>query len=332
MPSRQQTVFDRSLHEISKKDPINRNSPSMSEDVIDGLSQPQKTISSKYFYDTRGSELFDQICELEEYYPYRTEVAMLPAIAQDVSHMLTEPSNIVEFGAGALTKIRILLKHIDSIRQFTPIDIAGDFLRREAATLQTEFPRLHIDPLEADFTSQVTLKNTDESIKNVGFFPGSTIGNFTPQFAQSFLAQVRNTLGKGSLLLIGVDTKKAPSILHSAYNDKFGITRDFNLNLLTHINRVTGADFKLGKFEHYAFYNPKEGRIEMHLVSQEAQTVSIAGERFKFREGESIHTENSHKYTQDEFLKLASGAGWRSVRHWIGGQQLFCVHLLQAVE
>jgi len=332
MPSSQQTAFDRSRQNNAEKTPVENRSPSLIEEVIDGLSQPQKNLPSKYFYDTKGSELFDQICELDEYYPYRTEVAMLPAIAQDLSHVLTDPCNIVEFGAGSLAKIRVLLKHIDRIRRFTPIDIAGDFLRREAATLQAEFPQLKIDPVEADFTSQVALPNADNRLKNIGFFPGSTIGNFTPQFAQSFLAQARNTLGKGSLLLIGVDTKKSPAMLHKAYNDNLGITRDFNLNLLTHINRAAGADFNLDQFEHYAFYNPEMGRIEMHLVSQRAQTVNVGGERFKFRLGESIHTENSHKYSQDEFVQLAARAGWRSQRHWIGGQQLFSVHLLQAVE
>ena len=327
MPSPQQTKFDR-----SENSALNESASALIEDVIDGLSQTQKILPSKYFYDTKGSELFDQICELEEYYPYRTEIAMLPASAQDLSHMLTEPCNIVEFGAGSLAKIRVLLKHIEHIRQFTPIDIAGDFLRREAAALQSEFPQLHIEPVEADFTRQVTLPKADKQSKNVGFFPGSTIGNFTPQAAQSFLAQARNTLGKGSLLLIGVDTKKSPAMLHRAYNDNLGVTRDFNLNLLTHINRTAGADFDLEQFEHYAFYNPEKGRIEMHLISQRAQTVRINGERFKFRQGESIHTENSHKYTQEEFTQLASRAGWRSLKHWVAGQQLFSVHLLQAAE
>ncbi|BFM15505.1 L-histidine N(alpha)-methyltransferase [Maricurvus nonylphenolicus] len=300
-------------------------------EVLDGLSQQQKSLPSKYFYDTEGSELFDQICELDEYYPYRTEIAMLPSIAQDVSHMLNEPCNIVEFGAGSLAKIRILLKHVDSISRFTPIDIAGDFLRREADTLQKEFPHVEVYPVEADFTRPVEL-NTNASLKNIGFFPGSTIGNFTTEAAQAFLTQARETLGNGSLLLIGVDTKKPPAMLHKAYNDQRGITRKFNLNMLAHLNRETGADFDLDKFEHYAFYNPEKGRIEMHLISQTEQTVTVAGNAFEFREGESIHTENSHKYTQQEFKQLASNSGWRSTRHWMGGQQLFSVHLLQAMD
>jgi L-histidine Nalpha-methyltransferase len=308
----------------------NSASPSLMEEVISGLSQQQKSLPSKYFYDTEGSELFDQICELEEYYPYRAEVAMLPAIAKDLSHMLTEPCNIIEFGAGSLAKIRILLKHIDKIDRFTPIDIAGDFLRREAATLQTEFPQLQVEPVEADFTGPVQLPNNN--MKNMGFFPGSTIGNFTPEFAQAFLSQARETLGRGSLMLIGVDTKKTPAMLHKAYNDQLGVTRKFNLNILNHLNRTTGADFDLDKFEHYAFYNPEKGRIEMHLISQIAQTITVGDSQFEFREGESIHTENSHKYTQEEFTQLAAQSGWRSTRHWIAGQQLFSVHLLQAID
>ncbi len=301
----------------------------MLRDVVEGLSQSPKRLPSKYFYDSAGSQYFEEICELEEYYPYRTELAMLPSIAQDISHTLQHDWDVVEFGAGSLVKIRLLLKHLPQIKRFLPIDIAGDHLQAAATKLKREFPELDIQPIAADFTNRVELPDT-ESTKKLGFFPGSTIGNFSPEQAVTFLEHARQSLGQGALLLIGVDTKKSPDILHRAYNDKLGVTKKFNRNILTHINREALADFDEDKFEHYAFYNPAEGRIEMHLISRERQQVSVDGYRFEILEGENIHTENSHKYTPEEFLALAARAGWRSVRKWLAGKQLFSVHLLRA--
>ena len=308
---------------------IKHTESALFRDVIEGLSREQKQLPSKYFYDSVGSRYFDEICDLEEYYPYRTELGMLPAIAKDLSHMLQEPCDIVEFGAGSLVKIRLLLKDMPQVRRFLPIDIAGDHLRSAADELQSEYPRLDIQPLEADFSQQVELPDRD-NVKKMGFFPGSTIGNFSPSEAVSFLNRARQSLGKGSLLPIGVDTKKTPDILHRAYNDKLGVTRKFNQNLLTHINREAGADFDVEKFDHYAFYNPRQGRIEMHLVSSEEQTVTIDDYQFTFSQGENIHTENSHKYTPAEFLKLAAKAHWRGVRKWLAPRELFAVYLLRA--
>ncbi len=297
-------------------------------EAIEGLTQSQKTLPAKYFYDTKGSQLFDQICELDDYYPYRTEMALLPRIAKDLSTILSEPCHVVEFGAGALTKIRILLKHIKQIDSFTPIDIAGDFLRQQSKRLQQEFPQLEVTAVEADFTASVSLPASTS--KNIGFFPGSTIGNFEPEDAKIFLKQARETLGNHALLLIGVDTKKSPEVLHRAYNDSQGITRAFNLNILSHLNHSADANFDLSNFEHYAYYNPVAGRIEMHLVSQCDQAVQLGDTRIDLHEGESIHTENSHKYTRSEFETLSSQSGWKSVKHWMADQQMFGVHLLQA--
>lgn len=307
------------------------DSPNMLQiEAIDGLSQPQKTLPAKYFYDTKGSQLFDRICELDDYYPYRTEIALLPSIANDLSNILCEPCHIVEFGAGALTKIRILLKNFKQIDSFTPIDIAGDYLRHQAELLQQEFPALDITAIEADFTQSVCLPKS--ASRKIGFFPGSTIGNFQPEDATKFLKQTRETLGRDALLLIGVDTKKSPEILHRAYNDSEGVTREFNLNMLSHLNHSADANFDPNNFEHYAFYNPIEGRIEMHLISTIDQTVLLGETPIDFREGESIHTENSHKYTPSEFESLSSQSGWKSVKHWMASQQMFGVHLLQATD
>ncbi|NIB38632.1 L-histidine N(alpha)-methyltransferase [Pseudomaricurvus alkylphenolicus] len=301
------------------------------QDVVSGLKQSQKSLPAKYFYDTYGSALFDQICELEEYYPYRTELAMLPSVAQDLSHIVPEPLDVVEYGAGSLVKIRLLLRHMSQIERFIPIDIAGEHLENAADDLRQEFPKVTVEPMAADFTAELNMPGLNGA-KRMAFFPGSTIGNFSPQFAQTFLQRVRSSLGPGALLLIGVDTKKSANMLHKAYNDSEGVTRKFNLNILTHINRELDADFDTEYFDHYAFYNPTEGRIEMHLISQKAQTVSIGDQRFYFDSGESIHTENSHKYTPEQFLQLAQGAGWRSVRKWVAGEQLFTVFLLRASE
>ncbi len=298
------------------------------DEVVAGLSQQQKRLAPKFFYDSTGSALFDQICALPEYYPYRTEMALLQTVARDVSHLLTEERDIVEFGAGSLVKIRLLLQHIAAIRRVLPIDIAGAHLRQAAQRLQKSFPHLHIEPIEADFTQAVTLPDHGR-VKKLGFFPGSTIGNFTSELAVKFLRQASQSLGDGALLLVGVDTKKQPSLLHRAYNDAQGVTAEFNRNILTHINRVTDADFDPDSFDHYAFYNPAKDRVEMHLISQHKQTVNVQGNSFEFRAGESIHTEDSHKYAPAEFLQLAAQAGWHGVRTWLDPHKMFSMHLLR---
>ncbi|AJQ93676.1 L-histidine N(alpha)-methyltransferase [Gynuella sunshinyii] len=298
-------------------------------DVLDGLQQPQKSLPSKYFYDSQGSQYFDQICSLNEYYPYRTELSMLPDVARDLNSILQDPWEIVEFGAGSLVKIRLLLQQLDNIEHYVPIDIAGDHLRQASDRLQQEFPQLTVLPIEADFTQPAPLPET-LPLPKLGFFPGSTIGNFSPEQAQFFLSNIRQSLGDHSRLLIGVDTKKDPSVLHNAYNDSMGVTAAFNRNILNHINRICGADFDPQAFAHYAFYNPVAGRIEMHLISTLAQQVSIDDQMIAFSEGENIHTENSYKYTPDEFLALAATSGWERERIWLDKAQMFSVFLLSA--
>lgn len=297
------------------------------DDVLSGLSQPQKRIPSKYFYDSTGSRLFDQICDLDEYYPYRTELSLLPQITQEINSLIHQPVDVVEFGAGSLVKIRLLLQRLEHIRTFVPIDIAGEHLHKACDLLKHEFKEKTIVPIVGDFTRTVNLPS-HLKLPRLGFFPGSTIGNFSPTEAQVFLANAKKTLGSEAQLLIGVDSKKDPDRLHQAYNDHRGITAAFNLNLLHRINRELNGDFDTDAFYHYAFYNPQQGRIEMHLISRKDQVVNLCNTQFRFSEGESIHTENSHKYTTAEFSQLAGKAGWKIRNSWADEQQLFRVHLL----
>lgn len=297
-------------------------------DVIQGLSQADKQLPAKYFYDNQGSRLFDGICELPEYYPYRTELGLLPGIAKEMNDLLQPPCEIIEFGAGSLIKIRVLLQQIKHVKRFVPIDIAGEHLRKASQLLRREFRSLIVHPIEADFTQPVDLPQ-HSAIPRLGFFPGSTIGNFLPEEAIQFLANARTTLGKNSLLLIGVDSKKDPLILHHAYNDYQGITAEFNRNILVRINREIGADFDVESFHHYAFYNAPKGRVEMHLVSGKDQKVTVAGIPFRFMEGETIHTENSHKYTTAEFRSLSEKAGWSLINTWHDEKERFRIHLMQ---
>lgn len=303
-------------------------------DVIEGLSTSPKRLSPKYFYDDQGSHYFDEICHLEEYYPYRTELKMLPDVMLDASQTLNakKPGSqyaVVEFGAGALDKVKPLLDTLKNIQQFVPLDIAGDFLRANAEQLQEEFPNIAITPVEADFTQPVSLPCVG-NLELLGFFPGSTIGNFHPDEAAKFLINARHTLKSQSYLLVGVDTKKSVVALHNAYNDRAGSTQAFNMNLLTRMNRELDADFDCDKFEHYAFYNPTKSRIEMHLVSAVEQTVNIGSARIHFAAGESIHTESSYKYAPQEFSQLASSAGWQVEAQWLAEDDMFSMFLLKA--
>lgn len=299
----------------------------MIDDVLQSLTLPQKKLCAKYFYDSKGSELFEKICDLDVYYPYRSEIAMLPEVAQTLSKQFNKDIDVIEFGAGASVKIKSLLNHIPQIKRYFPIDISGEHLRSAARKLQAEYPAVEVLPVEADFTQKVKLPNLTHHIK-LGFFPGSTIGNFDKSLALDFLNQVRRSVGKGGYLLIGVDTKKSASVLHRAYNDKQGVTAAFNLNMLTHLNQQTGANFKREQFEHYAFYNPVKSRIEMHLVSKINQVVCIDGHNIHIAEGESIHTENSYKYSRQDFMHLVAKAGWKINQRWQAPDNQFSVYLL----
>ena len=297
-------------------------------DVLDGLSGTPKHLPCKYFYDARGSQLFERICALEEYYLTRTEIALLTEHAERIATAFGPQSTLVEFGSGTCAKVEILLDVLERPRAYVPIDISYTHMAAAAARIAAAHPRLDVRPLSADYTRPLDLPNDLHEQGCIGFFPGSTIGNFTPRDAHSFLNDARLWLGAGSRFLIGVDLKKPEPILHAAYSDKAGITAAFNLNLLRRINCEIGADFILDNFEHEARYDAIEGRIEMHLVSRECQCVTVAGRVFDFAAGENIHTENSYKYTAGEFHSLAARAGWSVEAWWTDRDALFSVHLL----
>jgi dimethylhistidine N-methyltransferase len=295
--------------------------------LLEGLRGEPKRIPCKYFYDAEGSRLFEQICALPEYYPTRVELALLNAHASEMAALIGPDAEIIEFGAGAAEKIRPLLRAADTPRAYVPIDISGPYLHEIAERLRSEFRALTVRPIVADFTREMILPPS--ATRRVGFFPGSTIGNFEPEEAHAFLSGAARML-RGGGLLIGVDLVKDPEILHAAYNDAQGITAAFNKNLLARANREAYANFDLPAFSHYAFYNPAQQRIEMYLISRWAQRVSVCGRAISFAEGEAIHTENSHKYTLDGFRALASSAGFIPRAIWCDAARLFSIHWLEA--
>jgi dimethylhistidine N-methyltransferase len=298
------------------------------KDVLDGLARRQKAIPPKYFYDAVGSRLFDRICELPEYYPTRTETAILNACAPAIAARAGWDVALVEFGSGSSTKVRILLDALQLPSAYVAIDISGEHLLEAAAALRRDYPGLDVTAIEADFTQEVRLPEIVRGKKRLGFFPGSTIGNFAPDEAELFLHKAARTLGPGADMLVGVDLKKHGAVLHAAYNDSAGITAAFNMNLLTRINRELRGDFNLKGFRHRAIYNAAMGRIEMHLESLRPQSVRISGDVFTFREGETIHTENSYKYTVESFHRLVTKAGWKVADVYLDPEKLFSLHYL----
>jgi dimethylhistidine N-methyltransferase len=300
-------------------------------DVLDGLSQRPKRLSPKYFYDGRGSELFEQITLLPEYYPTRTELSILRDRAGEISAIVPKGSALVEFGAGATTKVRLLLNEC-AFGAYVPVDISGDFIKAQAEALRGDFPGLAVYPITADFTAPFALPEAIADMPKVGFFPGSTLGNFEPHEACAFLRTAREILGAGAQMVIGVDLEKDERLLYEAYNDKAGITARFNLNVLHRMNCELGGNFDLSAFTHRAIYNGDRHRIEMHLISRKAQTVRVLGHRFSFRAGESIHTENSYKYSLERFAGLARGSGWTVRETWTDEGGLFSVHVLKAAD
>lgn len=300
-------------------------------DVTEALSQQPKKLSPKYFYDEAGSQLFEQITKLPEYYPTRTELGILRARGKDICSIIPKDAALVEFGAGATTKVRLLLEQC-SFGAYVPVDISGDFLADQAKELRKDFPALDVLPVNADFTTSFDLPDAVKAMPKVGFFPGSTLGNFDPHEASGFLRSAREILGKGALMLIGIDLEKDERILQAAYNDAAGVTGEFNKNVLVRINRELGGDFDLGAFVHRAIYNKERHRIEMHLIAKEPQTVHLLGRSFKFRAGESIHTESSYKYSIERFAALARGSGWEPKSSWTDAEEQFSVHALVAVE
>lgn len=303
------------------------------DDVIAGLSRPQKSLPPKYFYDARGCALFEAICGLPEYYLTRVEIELMRAHAGDMARSLGPECALIEFGSGSGRKTRILIAACHPVAYFA-VDIARAELNATAAAIAREFPRLRVIAVCTDYSRPFALPQLDGlgARRRIVYFPGSTIGNLTPTEATAFLAGARALLGAGGGLLIGVDLKKDPARLDAAYNDSSGVTAAFNLNLLERINRELGADFDLPAFRHRAFYDEAGGRIEMHLVSVKAQTVTIGGRSIAFREGETIHTENSCKYSVREFQDLARSAGLSPVECWMDPEQLFGVHYLAVPE
>ncbi len=300
------------------------------QDVLAGLSGPKKVLPCKYLYDGQGARLFEAICELDEYYPTRTELDILRNNIDEIASLLGPRANLVDLGSGSGLKTRLLLDNLDQPASYLPVDVACDQLLECAARLRQEHPRLVVNPICADYTRPFNLPPAPpDSGRSIVFFPGSTIGNFEPEEAIIFLRRVARLCSPKGGLLVGVDLKKSPHLLNPAYNDSRGVTAQFNLNLLARANRELPAGFDLAQFQHHAFYNAAAGRIEMHLVSCRQQTVPVDGHKFDFAKGESIVTEHSYKYTVREFRELAARAGFEVIRHWTDQQQWFSVQYLQ---
>ncbi len=301
------------------------------EDVVQGLSRNQKTLPAKYFYDERGSQLFEAICELPEYYPTRTELALMRECAPDMASRIGPRTLLIEYGSGSSTKTPILIDALQPVA-YLPIDISREQLAASAFALAEARPELQVRAVCADYTKPFSLPDCGDLDfrRKLVYFPGSTIGNFDRDETHRFLGQVVAVAGPNGAALIGVDLKKEPAVLHAAYNDAGGVTAAFNLNILSRINRELGGDCALDGFRHHAFYDANLGRIEMHLLSLRRQIISIASQKFAFREGETIHTEISCKYSVEEFQNLAGNAGLLASAVWTDPQQLFSVHYLTA--
>ena len=293
---------------------------SLLEDVVTGLSLPQKALPPKYFYDDAGSKLFEKICRLPEYYLTRAELSLTRKNLSSIARFAGKGCELLEYGSGESLKTRLLIRALRP-KIYLPVDISVSALEHAARRLGREFPWLRIVPVAADFSRSLDLPAA--KAPRTAYFPGSTIGNLTPEEAHGFLARGR---AHASRMLIGTDLRKDANVLHAAYNDARGVTAAFNLNLLERINRELGANFDLRRFAHYAFYNAAQGRIEMHLVAAEKQEVRIGAHRFTFERGESIHTENSYKYSIEGFRALAANAGFRQEKFWMDRKGLFALH------
>jgi L-histidine N-alpha-methyltransferase len=311
---------------------------SFREDVIAGLSRPYKALPPKYFYDARGSRLFEAICRLKEYYPTRAELALTRRHLADIARFAGQGCTLIEYGSGESLKSDLLIRALRP-RAYVPVDISEDALHQAAGRLRRRFAWLDILAVHGDFSRPLNIPmpamgarggTREGGGRRVVYFPGSTIGNLSPQEAHAFLRMTRGQVGPRGAMLVGVDLRKDANLLHAAYNDARGVTAAFNLNLLSRINRELGGDFDLRRFRHYAFYNAALGRIEMHLVSVTAQRVNVGDHRFEFEAGESIHTENSHKYSVPGFRALARQAGFKGEKVWLDARGLFALHGLVA--
>jgi dimethylhistidine N-methyltransferase len=303
--------------------------PTFRADVLNGLAAPIPAIPARWFYDLRGSELFEAITELPEYYPTRTETALLKAYSHEVAGVTGMGNAVIEFGSGSSTKTPVLLEVIEP-SAYVPIDISGEFLRASAAALQEQFPGLPIDPVEADFMRRIELPDAVRAAPKLGFFPGSTIGNMVPGTAVDLLRAMKDTLGAGAWLLIGMDRIKDPALLVAAYDDPKGVTAAFNLNLLHRINAELDGTIDVAAWRHRAVWNDARARIEMHLEAVRNTGFTVSGRSFSFRAGETIPTENSHKYGERDARLLLLAAGWGVTREWTDEEGKFAILLAQA--
>lgn len=298
------------------------------EEVLAGLRKPQKELPAKYFYDRRGSELFEEITNLPEYYLTRTEISILDENADEIVGLMGSDFALIEYGSGSSRKVRILLDQLSGHATYMPIDISLLYLRESAQLLSSAYPDVSVVAVCADYTVPFEIPRCDSFAKRVVFFPGSTVGNLEPRLARRFFRDTAGLLQPGDGMLIGVDLRKDKSVLNAAYNDSRGVTAEFNLNVLRRINQDLDADFNLAQFQHLAFYNETEGRVEMHLRSRRRQKVSIDGEVIEFSPGETIHTENSYKYTIEGFQTLLEGSGFAPMKVWTDAEELFSVQYL----
>jgi dimethylhistidine N-methyltransferase len=299
------------------------------DELIDGLRQPEKMISPKYFYDERGSQLFEEITRLPEYYPTETELGIMRDNVGEIAALVGKQASLIEFGSGSSLKTRVLLENLDELAAYVPVDISEDHLLESAQQIREDFPDLDVLPVVADFTQPFQLPSPKiMPVRNIVYFPGSTIGNFTHDAAHELLQVMHEEAGAGGALLIGVDLQKDPAIIERAYNDDAGVTAEFNRNMLRHLNREFGADFDLGAFAHSAEYNEKKGRVEIRLVSEQDQEFTLGRESFSIARDEAILTEYSHKYTLEGFAAMAEAAGFRVERVWMDAERLFSVQYL----
>ncbi len=298
--------------------------------VLAGLRRTPRAISPKFLYDARGSELFDRICELPEYYLTRTETEILMRHAADIASRAGPGCALIEFGSGSSIKSRLLLDALKELALYSPIDISREHLDRTAASLRRDYPSIKIEPVCADYMSPFDLPRISSTAPRLGFFPGSTIGNLEPEEAVAFLKGARRLLGSNGALVLGADLKKDHGVLHAAYNDAAGITAEFTLNLLRRMNRELGANFDLGRFAHDAFYNPVEGRIEIYIKSLVDQSVTVAGQTFAFSQGERMHAEYSYKYDSAGIAKMARAGSFSVAETWTDAKRLFAVTYLIA--
>jgi len=297
-------------------------------EVLNGLSRRPRAIPCRFLYDARGSELFERITELEDYYPTRTEIGLLERYAPDIAELAGAGVVIVEFGSGSSRKTEILIAALPALAAYVAIDISAAALSEAATRLRARFPDLEVVTVTGDFNDAMDLPASLAATRKLGFFPGSTIGNLGNEEAISFLSNARERLGPDGALLLGVDLKKPESILVPAYDDSEGVTAAFNLNLLTRINRELGGSFDPTKFAHEAIYNAEAGRVEIYITSREDQEVTVLGQSFAFARGERIHTENSHKYAIEDITAMAEAAGWTHARAWVDDDNLFSLNML----